>query len=48
MATVAGATGFVADLSLCSTGPRVQLQSFGQYGMGVNGLTGTPDVQCKQ
>lgn len=41
---IVGATGFVADLSLCSTGPRVQLKSFGQYGMGVNGLTGTPDI----
>lgn len=41
---IVGATGFVADLSLCSTSPRVQLQSFGQYSMGVNGLTGTPDI----
>jgi len=41
---IVGATGFVADLSLCSTGPRVQLKSFGQHSMGVNGLTGTPDI----
>ncbi len=41
-----GATGFVADLSLCSTGPRVQLESFGQHGMGIDGLTGTSDVAC--